>query len=49
MVRPTTKFSATLSAVVRSAPRLGEHTQSVLEEAGFSAERIALLCRSEAI
>ena len=37
------KFSATPCAVVRPAPRLGEHTGEVFAELGYGPERIAAL------
>jgi len=42
------KMSATPPDVSRRAPRLGEHTDDVLREAGFSAEEIAALRQSGA-
>jgi formyl-CoA transferase len=37
------KMSATPADVGRSAPRLGEHTEEVLREAGFSVDEILRL------
>ena len=39
--RPAARFEETPSAVRRGAPLLGEHTDALLGEAGFSAEAIA--------
>ena len=39
--RPAARFEATPSAVRRGAPLLGEHTDALLGEAGFSAEAVA--------
>jgi crotonobetainyl-CoA:carnitine CoA-transferase CaiB-like acyl-CoA transferase len=41
--RPAARFSATPCAAVRGAPRLGEHTASVLHELGFSDAEVAEL------
>ena len=41
--RPAARFSGTPCATARGAPRLGEHTASVLGELGFSDEEIAEL------
>ena len=41
--RPAARFEETPSAVRRGAPLLGEHTDALLGEAGFSAEGIAAL------
>jgi len=38
--RPAARFEGTPSAVRRGAPQLGEHTDALLGEAGFSAEAI---------
>jgi crotonobetainyl-CoA:carnitine CoA-transferase CaiB-like acyl-CoA transferase len=40
------KFSATPATVRRGAPTLGEHTRGVLEELGFTADRIDALIRA---
>ena len=37
-LRPTTRFSATPTRVYRQAPTLGQHTEEVLREAGFTPE-----------
>lgn len=42
-------LSRTPSKIAASTPALGEHTQEVLEEFGFSAEEIAALKRAKAI
>ena len=39
--RPAARFETTPSAVRRGAPLLGEHTDALLGEAGFSAEAVA--------
>ena len=41
--RPAAKFSRTDFELVRGGAELGEHTDEVLAEAGFSAEEIARL------
>ena len=41
--RPAARFEGTPSVVRRGAPRLGEHTDALLGEAGFSAADIARL------
>jgi crotonobetainyl-CoA:carnitine CoA-transferase CaiB-like acyl-CoA transferase len=38
---PAVRMSATPGSVRRRAPTLGEHTDEVLAELGFSAEEIA--------
>lgn len=38
---PPVDYSATPAAIRRGAPRLGEHTEEVLAEAGFDATAIA--------
>ncbi|MCW3841338.1 CoA transferase [Micromonospora yasonensis] len=40
---PAPRFSATPTTVRRAAPRPGEHTDELLAEAGFDADRIAAL------
>ncbi len=42
-VRPPVKFSATPASVRSDAPRLGEHTEDVLREAGLDRDEIAEL------
>ncbi|MBS0469630.1 MAG: CoA transferase [Proteobacteria bacterium] len=42
-VRPATKFAATPAAIERKAPRLGENSDEILREAGFSEAEIAAL------
>jgi alpha-methylacyl-CoA racemase len=41
--RPQGRFHATPAALRRGSPGLGEHTDEVLGEAGFSAAEIAEL------
>lgn len=43
------KFSGAESKITRRAPRLGEHTNEVLQELGYSAEQIASLKEEGAI
>ncbi|GBD11567.1 Formyl-CoA:oxalate CoA-transferase [bacterium HR23] len=43
------KFSLTSGRIRRPAPTLGQHTQEVLEEAGFTPEEITALRRCKAI
>jgi crotonobetainyl-CoA:carnitine CoA-transferase CaiB-like acyl-CoA transferase len=47
--RPATKFSEAPAGIRRMAPRLGEHTEAVLKEAGYSEADIASLVESKAI
>jgi formyl-CoA transferase len=42
-VRPATRFARTPAGVRRPAPRLGEHNDEVLSEAGYGATEIAAL------
>jgi alpha-methylacyl-CoA racemase len=46
---PAPRFSRTPSAIQRSAALVGEHTEEVLNEWGFSAEEIAELQEADAI
>ena len=41
--RPAERLDATPSAISRPAPTLGQHSEEVLREAGFSAGEIASL------
>jgi crotonobetainyl-CoA:carnitine CoA-transferase CaiB-like acyl-CoA transferase len=41
-------FSATPASIDRHAPRLGEHTEELLRQAGLSDEDIAVLTQSGA-
>lgn len=43
VARPPTRFASTPANMRRPVPRLGEHTEDVLREAGFSAEEIAAM------
>ena len=43
------KYSGTASAITRRAPRLGEHTQEVLQRLGYTAAEIAALKEQGAI
>ncbi|MDN3564420.1 CaiB/BaiF CoA transferase family protein [Paeniroseomonas aquatica] len=41
MAKPPTRFAATPANIRSMAPRLGEHTEAILGELGFSADAIA--------
>ncbi|MDE2365179.1 MAG: CoA transferase [Hyphomicrobiales bacterium] len=43
MTRPPTRFSRTPAAILRHAPRLGEHSRALLAEAGLGEKEIAAL------
>jgi crotonobetainyl-CoA:carnitine CoA-transferase CaiB-like acyl-CoA transferase len=43
MMRPASRFSESPAGVRRGAPRLGEHTMEVFQEAGFSEAEMAAL------
>jgi crotonobetainyl-CoA:carnitine CoA-transferase CaiB-like acyl-CoA transferase len=47
--RPAARFSATPSAIRLAAPSLGEHTDRILAEIGYSASEIADLRRQGAL
>jgi len=47
--RPATKFSESPANIHRLPPRLGEHTKTVLKEAGYSDADIASLVESKVI
>jgi len=47
--RPAAQFSGTPLDLSNGAPQYGEHTEEVLQELGFSSERIAALQESGAI
>ena len=47
--RPATKFSDSPAGIHRLPPRLGEHTEAVLKEAGYTDADIASLVESKAI
>jgi crotonobetainyl-CoA:carnitine CoA-transferase CaiB-like acyl-CoA transferase len=47
--RPATKFSDSPAGIHRLPPRLGEHTETVLKEAGYTDADIASLVESKAI
>lgn len=48
-LRHPARYEATPATLRRHAPRLGEHTEEILGEAGFPAERIAVLRASGAV
>ena len=47
--RPSARFSESPAAIQRMAPRLGEHSQAVLREAGLSDAQIALLVERKVV
>jgi crotonobetainyl-CoA:carnitine CoA-transferase CaiB-like acyl-CoA transferase len=49
MARPPTRFAATPASIRRHPPRLGEHTDEVLAELGYSPEEIAALAERRVI
>jgi crotonobetainyl-CoA:carnitine CoA-transferase CaiB-like acyl-CoA transferase len=44
-MKVSANFSETMAEPVRLAPRLGEQSEEVLREAGFSADEIAAMVR----
>jgi crotonobetainyl-CoA:carnitine CoA-transferase CaiB-like acyl-CoA transferase len=49
MARPAARFHGTPQQISRPAPTLGEHTDEVLTELGYAADRIAALRKEEVI
>ena len=47
--RPSARFSESPAAIRRMAPRLGEHSRAVLQEAGLSDEDIASLVERKVV
>ena len=47
--RPPARFSESPAGIHRLPPRLGEHTQEILRDAGFKADEIASLVDSKAV
>jgi crotonobetainyl-CoA:carnitine CoA-transferase CaiB-like acyl-CoA transferase len=47
--RPATKFSESPAGIRRMAPRLGEHTEAVLSEVGYTAAEIASLVEGKVV
>lgn len=47
--RPAARFSESPAEIRRMPPRLGEHSQAVLREAGFSEEEVAAMIEGKAV
>jgi crotonobetainyl-CoA:carnitine CoA-transferase CaiB-like acyl-CoA transferase len=47
--RPATKFSDSPAGIHRLAPRLGEHTEAILKETGFTDAEIASLIEAKVV
>jgi crotonobetainyl-CoA:carnitine CoA-transferase CaiB-like acyl-CoA transferase len=47
--RPATKFSDSPASIRRLAPRLGEHTEAILKESGFTDAEIASLVAGKVV
>jgi crotonobetainyl-CoA:carnitine CoA-transferase CaiB-like acyl-CoA transferase len=45
--RPAARFSVTAAGIRHGGPRLGEDTETILSELGYSAEEITTLCANE--
>ena len=47
--RPAARFAKTPSEIVRPAPRLGEHTEDILFEAGFKSNEIQTFLKEKIV